>query len=444
MSGRVGFQGLAAGLVLAAGAFGQAYAQAPAAPATDSITNAILSGHLILDLRGRYEFVDQTKTAVLKDDANAYTLRTQIGWETGAWNHFKALLEFQDVAHAGAEDFAVNAPGAATPPLNGASKARFPIVNDPDEVELNRAQINWAPIQEFSATVGRQRILIDDQRFVGNAGWRQNEQTFDAARTEFSVAGLSGTYVYIDKINRVLGPNSDWNSDSHLLNLAYAVAPQLRVEGFVYALDFSNSLVNNSITEGGRITGKLDLGKVSGNKLTLTYGGTYADQRNYRSGAAPHFDLSDYDVNGAAIWGPITGKADYEVLDGNGVRGFTTPLATTHAFNGWADAWASPGGNKSFVDGLKDLNFTAAWRPPVKLPFLFNPELSAIYHTFDDEKTGAHLAQEYDLLATVSVTKNLTGLVKFADFTRQNSVPVGTVAPPASRTKVWVGFEYKL
>ncbi|MGL1204265.1 alginate export family protein, partial [Vibrio parahaemolyticus] len=33
-------------------------------------------------------------------------------------------------------------------------------------------------------TVGRQRITLDDQRWVGNAGWRQNEQRFDAARIE--------------------------------------------------------------------------------------------------------------------------------------------------------------------------------------------------------------------------------------------------------------------
>jgi hypothetical protein len=31
-------------------------------------------------------------------------------------------------------------------------------------------------------TLGRQRINLDDQRFVGSVGWRQNEQTFDAVR----------------------------------------------------------------------------------------------------------------------------------------------------------------------------------------------------------------------------------------------------------------------
>lgn len=419
---------------------GGALAQSAPPPATpDSITAAITSGHLLLDVRGRWEHVDQTKTAILKDDADAYTIRTQLGWETGAWNHLKALLEFQDVAHVGPENYAVNPPGAATPPLNGASKARYPVVNDPDEVELNRLQLAWSPVKEFTATIGRQRILIDDQRFVGNVGWRQNEQTFDAARAEFAVAGFSGTYVYIDRINRVLGPSTNWSSDSHLFNLAYTAAPQLRLEGFVYALDFANSAINSSITEGGRVTGKAPLGP-----LQLSYGATYADQKTYHSGATPHFDLGYWDVNLAATWKMVTGKADYEVLDGNGVRGFTTPLATTHGFNGWADAWAAPGGNKSFVDGIKDLSGSLAYRPPIKAKYLFGPELTAIYHDFHDEKTGAALAHEVDLLATASFTKQLTGLVKFADFQRNGAVPTGTATPPPSRTKVWVGFEYKL
>jgi hypothetical protein len=419
---------------------GHAWAQAPAPPPSpDPITGAIAAGHLLLDVRGRWETVDQTRSAVIKDVANAYTVRTQLGWETGAWRGVKALLEFQNVSHLGPENYAVNAPGATTPPLNGPSKAKYPLINDPDETELHRLQLAWSPVKELTATVGRQRILIDDQRFIGNVGWRQNEQTYDAARVEFAVKGLSGTYVYLDRINRVLGPGSAWKSDSHLLNLAYAVAPPLRLEGFVYALAFSNSAINSSITEGGRITGQAPLGP-----LQLAYAGTYADQRNYRSGPTPRFDLPYWDVNLAASWRMLTGKVDYEVLGGNGVRGFTTPLATVHAFDGWSDAWVSPGGNKSFVDGIRDLSGGLAFRPPIRARYFFAPELTAIYHDFHDDRTGAGLAHEIDFLATAAFTKQLTGLVKFADFQRNGTVPPGTVAPPPSRTKVWIGFEYKL
>jgi hypothetical protein len=413
---------------------------ANAARAQDAtISDAIAQGKLILEFRGRYETVDQTKTATLKDNAQAFTLRTHLGWETGAWKGFKGLIEFSDVAHAGPEAYAVNAPGAAPPPLNGADKAKYPLINDPDEVELNRAQLSYALNKDLSATIGRQRILIDDQRFIGNVGWRQNEQTFDSARVDGGVGALRATYVYIDRVNRILGPASNWNSDSHLLNASYAVAPSLKLEGFVYALDFSTSPINNSITDGLKASGKLAVGPFS-----LAYNAAYADQRNYRGGALPSFNLGYYEGDVAATYAIYTAKVGYEVLDGSGTRGFTTPLATTHAFNGWADAWVSPGGNKSFVDGIKDLSAATVVRPRLKLKYLSNPEFTAVYHDFHDERTGAALADEIDLQAAAAVTPKLTVTLKYADFTRSSTVPAGTAAPPASRTKVWFMFEYRL
>lgn len=404
-----------------------------------TISDAITQGKLILEVRGRSEYVDQTKTAVLKDNGEAYTLRTHLGWETGTWNGLKGLVEFSDVTHAGPEDYAVNTPGATTPPLNGSSQAKFPLINDPDEVELNRLQLSWSPNQDLSAMIGRQRILIDDQRFVGNVGWRQNEQTFDSARLDGGVGGLRATYIYIDHVNRILGPNSNWNSDSHMLNVSYGIAPALKVEVFVYALDFTTSPINNSITEGVKASGKIVHGPFS-----LAYNAAYANQRNYRGAPMPNFNLGYDEGDVAASYDIYTAKVGYEVLDGNGVRGFTTPLATTHAFNGWADAWVSPGANKSFVDGIKDLSFAGIVRPKLKLPYLFNPEFTAVYHDFNNERTGAALADEIDLQAVASVTSKLTVTLKYADFTRRSTVPPGTAAPPADRTKIWFMFEYKL
>ena len=96
-----------------------------------SISEAIAAGHLILEMRARYEYVDQTKTKVLTDNANAETLRTRLGWETGDWNNLRALVEFSNVALLGPEYYQVNVPGATTPPLNGANRAKYPLVNDP-------------------------------------------------------------------------------------------------------------------------------------------------------------------------------------------------------------------------------------------------------------------------------------------------------------------------
>jgi hypothetical protein len=179
--------GLGAGTVIEAPPAAEPIAATPepfAAPPPPTVSDVIAGGRLLLETRARYESVDQKKTAVLTKNAEAYTIRTRLGWETGAWRNLRGLVEFEDTRLLAAERYAVNVPGATTPPLNGADKAKFPLVNDPTNTELNRLQLNWTPNAMFSGTLGRQRILIDDQRFIGNVGWRQDEQTFDALRID--------------------------------------------------------------------------------------------------------------------------------------------------------------------------------------------------------------------------------------------------------------------
>src|SRR5579859_7779125 len=107
---------------------------APAAPETAAAAtpwDAVIHGAPIIEIRPRYEEVDQTKTKKLTDAAEAYTVRTHLGWQTGSWNGFQALVEGANIAVIGPERFAVNVPGATTPPLNGAGKAKYPLINDP-------------------------------------------------------------------------------------------------------------------------------------------------------------------------------------------------------------------------------------------------------------------------------------------------------------------------
>lgn len=203
--------------------------------------DAILAGKLLFEVRGRYEAVDQKRTATLTENGEAATVRTRLGWETGDWHGLKGLIEFEDIRQAGPERFQVQVPGAAGAPINGAARARYPIINDPDGTELNRLQLTWTPSAAVQATIGRQRILIDDQRFVGNVGWRQDEQTFDALRLDGAWGRFKATYAYVTHINRILAELRDWDADSHLLNVTWSPAEQLRLQGFAYVLDFGNS-----------------------------------------------------------------------------------------------------------------------------------------------------------------------------------------------------------
>jgi hypothetical protein len=426
--------GLAVSLTTAASALA-ADPSHPGAPvsvaAEPSLSDAVAGGKPILGVRARFEDVDQ---AGLWSNSESLTVRTQFGWQTAAWHGLTGLLEFSNNFHADDGHFNVAVPGGVS--LNG--KTQFPIVNDPNATEVNRAQITWAPNQAFSATVGRQRILIDDQRFIGDVGWRQNEQTFDAARADISAGRFKATYAYVFGVNRIFGGPLNWRSGSHLVNASYTIADPLRLEGFVYDLDFGNSAANSTLTVGGKLSGRVATGKVA-----FAYDATFANERNQRNNPAK-FSLNYWQADLAATLGAFTLKGDYESLQGDGVHGFITPLATTHAFQGWADAFAANGGNKTEVDGIRDANVTLVARPRWRLRYFSKTEALVRYHDFDAELTGAHLADEWDAQLQGAITPKLTAALKFADFQRAASVPAGTVAAPASRTKVWVTFEYRL
>src|SRR5262249_975451 len=147
------------------------------------------AGKLIFELRGRYEDVSQDG---LVNDATAETVRTRVGWETGDWNGFRGLVEMDDIRSVGPIQFNVAIPGPGGASLNG--HTTYPIINDPDVTELNRLQLTYTTNPQFVATLGRQRITLDDQRFIGNVGWRQDEQTFDGVRIDAGVGQVKATY----------------------------------------------------------------------------------------------------------------------------------------------------------------------------------------------------------------------------------------------------------
>ncbi|HEX4098395.1 MAG TPA: alginate export family protein, partial [Caulobacteraceae bacterium] len=284
-------------------------ATAALADAADpSLLQAIEGGKLILDLRPRYEQVDQDG---LFREAKAFTLRTQLGWRTESWRNLVAQVEMENVADLDGQHF--------NSTING--KTSYPAIPDPPTTELHVAQLQWTPDQDVTITAGRQRVDLDDQRFIGTVNWRQDEQTFDAARLDGQLGRFSLTYVYLEQINRPFAEALDWRSDSHALNLYFTAAPTLRLEGFGYLFDFRESPANSTQTYGAKASGRLPLGP-----LKLIYAATYARQEPY--GTNPGRFGLDYwhaELTGAA--GPVSVTADYEVLGGDGSHGFGTPLA---------------------------------------------------------------------------------------------------------------------
>jgi hypothetical protein len=372
-----------------------------------------LPGHLILDMRLRSETVDQDGLA---KDAQAVTLRTRFGYETPAWRGFKALVEGEDVT---ALDDRYNST------TNG--RTRYPVVADPEGTELNRAQVSWTS-RSADAVVGRQRLILGDARFVGNVGFRQNEQTFDAVKATVRPTGdLALTYAYIDRVHRVFGrhsPQGEWDSDSHLFQ-AELKTPAGQLTGYGYLMAFDNAPTQSNATWGARFAGARALAP----RLSLTYEAEFARQTDYRN--SPGDFRLDYLDLGLGLKGPAHwASLGLQRLDGDGRRGFVTPLATLHAFQGWADVFlATPAG------GVRDLALQAG--TTLKLGPRQTPlKLQAAAHDFTDDDGSQRYGRELDLLAGAPITRRLSAELKAAFFD-------GARPAFADRTKLWATLEYR-
>jgi hypothetical protein len=376
--------------------------------AAQSLGEAVAAGKAIVEVRGRYEGVSQDGLA---DDAQALTLRTRLGWETGAWHGLKALVEVENVIASG--DYNDGVPPAEP----------YPVIGDPEVTELNRAQLSWTHV-DTTVTVGRQRLILDDQRFVGNSGWRQDELTVDAVRGDFKRGKLAVTGAWVGQVNRVFAEDLDWDSDSWLARASYPVSDLFTPAAFVYALDFDNAPASSNLTTGARVTGKKAAGPV-----LVSYAASYAHQTEYGSNPG-EFGLDYAAAELAGTYKAVTLKGAYEQLEGDGARGFATPLATLHAFQGWADVFLT-----TPATGIEDRNLSLSFKPKPPAP-LKSFEATVRRHQFETERTGSSLGSEWDLMASAGLTKKLIAVVKFADYEG--------VAGFASRTKVWFGIEFKL
>ncbi|MBV1933804.1 MAG: hypothetical protein KUG59_03880, partial [Parvibaculaceae bacterium] len=139
----------------------------PAMAQDDDLAKALTEGDISLDVRYRYETVEQDGFA---NDATASTLRTKLGYKTGSFYGFAGLVEIENVAEIGNDD-----DYNSTTNGNGA----YPVVADPSGTEINQAALFYTGFDNTTLIGGRQKIQFDNQRFVGAVGFRQNDQTFD-------------------------------------------------------------------------------------------------------------------------------------------------------------------------------------------------------------------------------------------------------------------------
>ena len=374
----------------------------------DDVAAAITAGKASLDLRYRYEFVDQD---TFSRNANASTLRVRLNYQTAAWQSWSGFIEFDQVIEVIADNF--NS-GAGT---SGPGRNVYPVVADPDGADLNQLYFQYAPGDAWTARIGRQRILLDDHRFVGNVGWRQNEQTYDSL--SFKYRGFRNTevfYSYVTNVNRIYGdgvPAGDDDQDTHLLNVNVGIAEGWKLIGYAYLIDSDDTPAFSTNTFGARVSGAVTRGD---NRFELL--GELATQSDSANNPAS-FDTSYYRLQGTWTHKLFSAGVGLESLGSDNGQGFRTPLATLHAFNGWADQFLTTPGT-----GLEDLYVNFGYKPA-------KWNLQFVYHDFSAESGSGDFGSELDLSAGRKLTDRYSLLFKAALFNADSAAYVDT-------NKFWV------
>lgn len=365
-------------------------------------------GDVNLLFRYRLELVDQDP---FTEDASASTLRTRLNYQSPDQQGLSFFGEYDFVAELGADDY--NAGAGNTP-----NRSRYPVVADPDGGDLNQAYLQYVNGKSrFRA--GRQRIILDNARFVGNVGWRQNPQTYDSVSYQFKSEGVEFTAAHINRVHRIFGddvPAGEHDHSTTLLNFSKALAGAGKITAYWYDIENEDAAALSNSTYGLRFSGSRAL-----EKTKLGFGFEVAMQQETANNLTD-YDASYYRLDLSAGVGAATVYAGLESLEGDkSVAGqaFRTPLATLHAFNGWADKFlGTPGA------GLEDVFFGAKGK-------IGGWSWNVLYHDFSAQSGSSDFGSEIDASFATKIAGRFGLLLKAASFDSDSPAYGDT-------TKFWV------
>jgi hypothetical protein len=374
-----------------------AFASLPSA--AEGVAEFVGDGKASLDLRYRFENVEQDDKP---ESADANTLRIRLDLASGEVAGISGLLQFDHVEAIGSAHYDDTRNGLI----------EYPTVADPQGSGLNQAWLQYRGAKDTVLRLGRQRIAIGNERFVGPVGWRQNEQSFDAVRLDTkALPGTAISYAWVDRVLRVFGPDegappAELSSDSHLLDARITSLPVGALALYGYHLDFANAPQLSADTFGARYDGEHGLA----GGLEIGWALEYARQRDAGDNAADidaHYELVELKLLFPAV-GFTLGR---EVLSGEPGTfdaatnpAFQTPLATLHPFQGWADKFTTTP-SAGILDAYLGVSAKlAGWKGQV------------VWHEFSADATDAEYGSELDLVVSRRFKDRYEVLAKYADY----------------------------
>lgn len=397
---------------------------APAAPYT--FLDSVHSGKHLTSFRLRYEWVE-SDAPVHTRNANAWTLRSLVGWQTAPWHNFSIAAQAIDVS-ALQEDYDNRDKGRAEP-----GKGAYPPVVDPDLTDINQLFVEWTGIRNTKVRLGRQSVKLDNVRMVGNVEFRQVMQVFDGIALE-NKGLLPKISLYLAHYTGLRQVNTQYQSANvEMVNVRYGLSPSENLVGYAYLIDWNDAplTTTSSKTFGLRADGA----RILNPDWRVLYTAEYAKQDDYKDGNS-NIDSHYLRLGGGAQYGTWYLRLDHEILSSNDrLSAFQTPLGTNHLFQGWADLFLTTPNA-----GIQDTFLSFGGK-------LWGVQLVGEYHIIKSDEdfrttgdplgafSGDTYGKELNLAATYSYGKNWLARVEYASF-KEDDPLVG--ARRFDTDKLWI------
>ncbi len=365
------------------------------------------------ELRPRYENADDS----VNDVANAMTARFALSTAAGLAD-IEGLSVFGQIIAVTNFDYDEYAP----------EQAGYATIADPENARVTQAYLDYK-IDKTLFRLGRQMVNLDDERFVGAVDWRQMPQTFmgyTVNNTSIENLGLMASYV-TDRYGITEALSS--GTETALLHADYQAIQELKLTGYGYLIGSSSN------TYGLMASGKAGM---------VNYIAEAATQQDatmeYETMGKPSVDAMYYRVDVGTVYNGFIFGVAYESLGEaeDNSHGFTTPLATLHKWQGFADVFLGyTAGSTKF--GLNDAYAKIGYADPKYGKIL------GFYHDFSAKESLANTVDdagsEFDLLYTYDFSAKLNFLAKAAFFSGESNSVISAAQNDVQR--YWVQLDYK-
>ncbi len=330
-------------------------------------------------IRPRVEYVDEGAQGQAVNKSKTHTtMQTRINVKATVNENVSAFIQIQDVRTWGGE-LGSNGAGTGAPPSltrTGTSTS--------GQLDVHQAYfiVKDALGSGINLKIGRQEMVFDEARLIGNIGWIQQAQTFDAVRADTKVGGLGLTAFYAQTravdthptLSQTLVAGS-LGRESHFFGArgTIGLGGKDRITAYYYG---AANPTRNGTTVGSTVNVYDNLQTVGLYAAKTISGIRFRVDGAYQFGDVnPTMDVSAYMLTAAistkldiAEGAKIAFWADYlsgdDGTDPLTQKSFFTPYATNHKFYGHIDKFLQNPGH-----GLIDLVLKGTLKATPKLKF---------------------------------------------------------------------------